>query len=81
MTVESLFLIVGGVVTICASAVSCTVYIGGKFEKLSDRLTELQVDAADHVTFAACSEKRHRCPVAAELRSLRADLRGDADNG
>jgi hypothetical protein len=80
MTVESLFLVIGGIVTICASVISCSAYIGGKFEKLSDRLTQLQVDAADHVTFAACSDKRDRCPIARELRNLRDEIRRDADD-
>ena len=80
MTIETLFLIVGGVLALCGSAVACTAYIGGKFEKLSERLTKLQLTAAEHVTFAICSEKRHHCPVAEELRKLNQEIRREPND-
>lgn len=62
--------------TVAGSVATATAYIGRKFDKLGDTLTDVRLDAKDHVTFKHCSEHRHGCPIREEVREIHRLLDG-----
>ena len=67
MTVELLFCILGGIASIIGCTIASTRYIGAKFDDLGNKLTQVQLDAKDHVTYATCSAHRHNCPLKTDV--------------
>lgn len=67
-------------ITVAGSVAAATAYIGAKFDRLAERLTGVQLEAKEHVTFRHCHERRENCPIVTELRAIQHQLREDPED-